>query len=882
MEQDERQTMGAGGGSSQGVEPSRYDRDYYDKGFGPIPYDRGQREWMAFFGTIADRIVAEIKPARVLDVGCAKGLLVEALRDRRVEAFGIDVSDYAIGEVREDIRPYCRVASALDSLEGPYDLIVCIEVLEHLTEEEGRRAIANLCRNTDDILFSSTPDDFTEPTHVNVRPQSYWIARFLEHGFALDPEFDAEFVAPHAMRFKRGVGPPPLDGVLGACRRLRREVRDLGRETQELRRRLQAGEERVADLTHQLLTMQQTVGWKLLKRALAVKNRLCPPDTARGRAYWAFRRAVEVLLDEGGRILLSKLRAQVGRVLRGRGFLVRVPPTGLDLNGQYRLWLEAHPVTPDLMEEAKAEIGRFTYRPLISIVTPVYNTDEPWLRRLIESVQAQLYPHWEFCLADDASTRGHVRRLLDEAAAADPRIKVRHLERNEGIVGASARALAMATGEFVGLLDHDDELSPDALYEVVKRLNREPDLDFLYSDEDKLEPDGRRVEPFFKPGWSPELLLAMNYITHFSVFRRSKLAESGGFRAGFDGSQDYDLILRFTERTDRIAHIPKVLYHWRKIPGSAASSTGAKPYAYEAARKALAEALARRGLDGTVEGDGPGRYRVRYRLRDRPLVSIVIPTRDRRLLLEQCLSSLREKTDYAPYEVIVVDNDSRAADAIAYLEEIRDRALVLRCPGPFNFSAINNLGASRAAGRHLLFLNNDTQAVRPDWLTVMVEQAEQPGIGAVGAKLLYPDRRIQHAGIVLGVRGFAAHAFKHQAGGRDTYYGFGETVRNCSAVTAACLLVPRGVFEEAGGFDERLPVAFNDVDLCLRIRQRGYRIVYTPKAELLHYESATRGGLHPQADEDLAWQRWGDLISRGDPYYNRNLTLSREDWSLHL
>ncbi|HEV8438460.1 MAG TPA: glycosyltransferase [Methylomirabilota bacterium] len=938
----------------------RYDRHYFETALGPLPYDRQHGEWLQFFATIADHIATEIKPKRVLDVGCAKGFLVEALRDRGVEAFGIDISEYALGEVRADIRPYCRLASVVDPLEDEYDLIACIEVIEHLGEEEGRRAIANICQSTGDVLFSSTPDDFTEPTHVNVRPVSWWIEQFAGQGFHPDVEFDAGFVAAHALRFRAApASVSALDAVLvqrhrllrqlaalridvegkdgaianlhgavdaqqargvrlqsdlaavqrgaealrhelaarrlelGAVRHqveardqaigeLHTEVDHLTAEAAGLHRAVEDKDKLIAGLNYHLLALQRTVGWKILERLRRVRDRLMPADSRRRDLYWRIRRPLEVLLDEGLWSFLRKTRYKIRLRWQGQEFLVKAPPqdTAPNLEVQYQLWVERHRLNPHDVASMKAAVEAFAYTPVISIVTPVYNTDEVWLRKAIESVRAQIYPHWELCLVNDGSTKPHVRAVLDEYVALEPRVWVKHLSRNHGIAGASGHGLGLATGEFVALLDHDDELPPEALFEVAKALNEEPDLDLIYTDEDKLDPDGRRVEPFFKPDWSPDLLLSMNYITHLSVFRRSLLGEIGGFRLGLDGSQDYDLLLRFTERARRIAHLPKILYHWRKAPGSAAASPAAKPFAYEAARQAIEDAVRRRGHDASVVSVLPGLYTVRYRLAVSPLVSIIIPTRDRWSLLQQCLRSIEEKTSYARYEIIVLDNDSTEPESLRGLNAIADRWRVFPFPGPFNFSALNNFGAAQARGEYFVFLNNDTQVIEPDWLSAMLEQAQRHDVGAVGARLHYPDGRIQHAGLVLGVGGIADHAFKGLPGNAFTYFALGDVARNVSAVTAACMMVPRRAFEEAKGFDERLQVALNDVDLCLRLRQLGYLIVYTPFALLYHHESGTRGRLHPPGDEELVWNQWGDLIRKGDPYYNPNLTLSRTDWSL--
>ena len=919
-----------------------YDQHYFDTALGPVPYDRRHAQWTQFFGSIADHIVADIKPRRVLDVGCAKGFLVEALRDRGVEAFGIDVSPYAIGEVRPDIKAYCRVGSAVEPFGGSYDLITCIEVLEHMTEGDGRAAIANICAAAGDLLFSSTPDDFDEPTHVNVRPQSWWIERFAEHGFQLAAEFDAGFVAAHAMRLRRGrASASPLDLLLGQRHQLLRELaslrieqdgwrqrleadRRLVEELAALRDRLQADlaqlrqqasardeliaaletardalqadvaalqhstedkDTLIAGLNYHLLAMQRTIGWKVLERLRRARDRMIPPDSRRRDIYWSVRRPTEVLLDEGVRAFFFKTRYKLRLKWRGQESLVKTPPKELSpdtLDARYQLWITRRRPGPQDVARMRSAIQGFAYVPTVSIVTPVYNTDEVWLRKCIESVRAQVYPHWELCLVNDGSTRPHVTAVLDQYAAAEPRIRVEHLTRNRGIAGASSHGLELASGDFVALLDHDDELPPEALFEVARRLNEDPQIDLIYTDEDKLEPDGRRSEPFFKPDWSPDLLLSMNYITHLSVFRQSLVREIGGFRPGLDGSQDYDLLLRFTERSNRVSHIAKVLYHWRKVPNSVASSSAAKPHAYEAGRRALADSLRRRGMDGDVEILRPGSYAVRYRLRGTPLVSIIIPTRDRWSLLQQCLRSLKEKTSYTHYEIIVLDNDSSEPETIRGLHALAGSCRVLPFPGPFNFSAINNFGAAQARGEYFVFLNNDTQVVEPDWLGGMLEHAQRPEVGAVGARLYYPDGRIQHAGLVLGIGGVADHAFRGLPGDVAHYFNLPTVVRNVSAVTAACMMVPRRVFEELNGFDERLEVALNDVDFCLRLRQRGYLIIYTPRAHLFHHESGTRGRLHPPKDEERLWDLWGDVIRRGDPYYNPNLSLSRTDWSLEV
>ncbi len=551
-----------------------------------------------------------------------------------------------------------------------------------------------------------------------------------------------------------------------------------------------------------------------------------------------------------------------------------------DLDAQYTRWRERHAPTAARLEAMRAEVGGFRYRPLLSVLTPVYETPESWLRRCIESVRNQVYPDWELCLVDDGSRKPRVGQVLAEHAAADPRIRVETLDANSGIVGASSRALAMARGEFVVLLDHDDELAPDALFEVARRIGEQPDVDLVYSDEDKIDRRGRLVEPFFKPDWCPDLLMGMNYVSHLGVYRRSLVEEVGGFRSGFEGSQDWDLVLRVAERTRRIAHVPKVLYHWRMSGSSAAASTGAKPYAYRAARKALEEALARRGRAGRVDQiPNTGIFQVRYDIRGAPLISVIVPTRDRMDLLRPCVSSILEKSTWRNFELLVIDNGSADPETLRYLERLPQPHRSVLYDKPFNWSALNNFAAREARGEYLLFLNNDTEVIEPAWMEAMLEHAQRPEVGAVGAKLLYPDRTIQHAGVLLGVGGCANHAYRFLPEDTAGYMGMALVARNYSAVTGACMMVRRAVFEEVGGFDEKLRVAYNDVDFCLRLGERGYLVVYTPLASLLHFESASRRELSPAEDEGLLRRRWGPVLS-ADPCYNPNLGVEREGFQL--
>jgi GT2 family glycosyltransferase len=463
---------------------------------------------------------------------------------------------------------------------------------------------------------------------------------------------------------------------------------------------------------------------------------------------------------------------------------------------------------------------------------------------------------------------------------------VKFLPENKGISGNSNEALSLASGEFVALLDHDDELAAFALYEVVKALNQNPETDFIYSDEDKLTARGERITPSFKPDWSPDLFLSWMYTCHLGVYRKRLIDEIGGFRPAYDGSQDHDLVLRLVEKTQRIRHLPKVLYHWRATPQSAASGIQAKPYAHVAAKKAIEDYLRRNCIEAEVlDGACAGLYRVRRRIIGSPLVSIIVPTRDQLKFLRRCIDSVLKKTSYDNYEIIVVNNQSQETETISYLEEIRKHPgiRVLEYDRPFNFSAVSNLAVSQCRGEHILLLNDDTEVVAGEWLSAMLEHSQRREVGAVGAKLFFPDGTIQHCGVIIGLGGAARHAFYRSV----DLLGRASAIGNYSAVTAACMMLRKEVFHEVGGFDENLAVLYNDVDLCLRIRNRGYLIVYTPYAVLRHHESRSRprgGEFFDRYPRDTSYfkDKWRATIDSGDPYYNPNLTLDRSDFSLRV
>ena len=533
---------------------------------------------------------------------------------------------------------------------------------------------------------------------------------------------------------------------------------------------------------------------------------------------------------------------------------------------------------------------RLTYQPLLSVLMPVYNTDERWLRRAIESVQHQLYSNWELCIADDRSTDPRVGEVLREIQSSDPRLRIHFRDVNGHISAASNSALALASGEFIVLLDHDDVLPRHALAAVVHELNRHPDADIVYSDEDRIDEAGRRYDPYFKPDWNPELFYSQNLISHLGVYRTAMVRQVGGFREGFEGSQDYEMALRVVEETQpaRIRHIPLILYHWRAIPGSAALDVHQKSYATDAARLAVEAHFMRTGVEATIEPapHAPYYQRIRYKVPEpRPHVTIIIPTKDRTELLSTCVTSIVSRSTYRQFDVLIVDNGSSEPESHAYFERVQQDPCisVLRIDGPFNFSRINNQAAARARGSLLCFLNNDTEVISPDWLEEMVSLAVRDGVGAVGAMLYYPSNTMQHAGVVLGLGGIASHPHRGERRGMPGNYGRAALTQTMSAVTAACMVLRKDTFEAVGGFDETLAVAYNDVDLCLRLGARGFRSVWTPYAELYHFESVSRGDdLHGanlprfRAESQAMRDRWQGLLD-ADPYYNPNLSLTRAD-----
>jgi O-antigen biosynthesis protein len=664
--------------------------------------------------------------------------------------------------------------------------------------------------------------------------------------------------------------------------RWNREAELLSKRLMNAERLYQAAEERrlkIEPIAQNYLAVTNSTAWKAVMLGWRLQKRLAPPGTRRARLGKLWAGAVWRMVR---RLKGDRHPSGVTPQAITSAAAVEHPTAGVaaPTHTAYALWAEKRaPSDPEL--EAQSELSRtFAYRPLISVLTPVWRTPPPRLRMAIESVRRQSYDHWELCLVVGGSVKEELSRLLEEYARSDQRICVKYLPRNLGIAGNTNEAMRLASGEFVALLDHDDELAPHALFEYVKRLNEDRTIDVFYSDEDKLDEQGRRCHPFFKPDWAPEYFRGVMYVGHLLCFRRSLVDRAGWFDSHYDGVQDFEFMLRLSELTSGIRHVPKILYHWRQSAGSIAKDDRAKPNIVDLQRAAVDAHLTRVGLPAKAEvASSHQRLRISpLPQRDPKMVSIIIPSKDAPDILEKCLATIFGRSSYANYEVVLVDNDTRDPRALAVMKRFAIRRVHL--PGIFNYSRANNLGTQYARGSYLLFLNNDTEVLARDWIEHLVYYAEQADIGAAGALLFYPDDKVQHAGVILGPSGAADHLMRGLSRGDEGYAGSLLCAREVSAVTAACLLIKRSDFEAVGGFSEHYFTHYQDVDLCLRLRRMGKRIVFTPRAELVHHESKTRKDLSDHVDYTLLLDQWQDEIDAGDPYYNPNFDPAKTDYSL--
>ena len=560
----------------------------------------------------------------------------------------------------------------------------------------------------------------------------------------------------------------------------------------------------------------------------------------------------------------------------------------------YKKWCKKHFVNAQEIRYQRAH--EFVYQPKISIVVPLYNTPYKFLDELIGSIQNQTYDNWELCLSDGSGIDSPLESILKEYEVKDARIKVAYNQRTLCISENTNCALELATGDFVAFVDHDDLLAVNALYECVSELNSNPAIEIIYTDEDKIDMSSKEhFMPHFKSDFNMDLLRSMNYISHLFFVKKEILKQVGILRKEYDGAQDYDLILRCVEQAKIIYHIPKILYHWRAHQNSTAENPGNKIYAFEAGKRAIEAHLERCGIRGVVSmGQDLGLYRVQYLIEKEPVVSILIPNKDHKEDLERCIQSLFDVSIYKSFEIIVIENGSVEESTFQYYEQLcnsHDNVKVVTwvANDGFNFSALNNFGAAYANGEYLLFLNNDTEILKKDAILEMVSHASRKEVGAVGARLYYPDGTVQHAGVIVGLGGIAGHAFKDFPRQNGGYFYRSFCIQDYSAVTAACMMMSKKLFDEIGGFDEKLKVAFNDIDLCMEIRKRDKLIVYTPYAELYHYESKSRGLENTKekvqrfnSEVEYFAKKWKNELNAGDPYYNINLTLEKHDFSLKI
>ncbi len=776
----------------------------------------------------------------------------------------------------------CRMDESLDLYED-WDFWMQASMFTDFLLAEGFSAVYRINQQSDSGVHAN--DNITENVRLTVIKK--WLPRLRDKQLKkLIATVQLQHIQKQLLE-DRGQHIKNLDGLLA----------DKDGQLQDKDGQLQDKDGQLQDKERALQQMLSSTSWKLtapirwsvhqVKRAIHL---LCilPMLLQRGGGVVAsMEKFITVVRREGYAGIKRRLRT-----------LDQVAISVMDENGQlvdsndYSEWVRRYDTLNDAARKRiRVRIGGMPHRPKISIVMPVYDPPLQFLDEAIGSVRKQLYADWELCIADDASTNEAVRDLLKRHAAEDARIRLVFRTGNGHISRASNSALELATGEFVALFDNDDLLPEHALFCVAKAILANPDAALIYSDEDKVDQSGRRYDPYFKSDWNPDLFLSQNMISHLGVYRADLVRKLGGFREGYEGSQDYDLALRCTEQLapQQIVHIPRVLYHWRSHPGSAALAWSEKGYAYPAGERALNDHFARVSVSAKAELLNFGMYRARYDVPEpAPLVSLIIPTRNRLNLIKQCVKSILDKTTYKNYEILIVDNNSDDPKTLKYFASLVNdsRIRVLRDERPFNYLALNNAAVLHARGEYLGLINNDIEVISPQWLDEMVSLAAQPGVGAVGARLWYPNDTLQHGGVITGMGGVASHSHKHLPKGQFGYFGRAQLIQTLSAVTGACLVIKKSIYQELGGLDEiNLKVAFNDIDFCLRVREAGYRNIWTPYAELYHHESATRGYENTPGkkmrfrDEVLYMQnRWGEILLN-DPAYSPNLTLDREDFS---
>ena len=803
--------------------------------------------------------------------------------------------------------PFLDIDNVPDSHKGKYDFLICSDVLEH-TNPPVSRAIQgcyDLIKDDGFVIFS-VPYVF-EGGHREFFPNLYKYEILEMDGKKILKNLtrDGNEEIFEDLIFHGGDGSVLMTRLFSESS-LMKELHQVGFTDVKIYRMYLEYGIYWPEAYSQIMALRKSssrkfadkdaesncIGQTTMRFQNSIVERVLPQDSRKRRYYELCIRGGRLLVNEGWSSFWWSFKNYI--TINVLNDFARILPQRIEemlsskrsefrRKGNARISIEDIRPTTDSLNRMREECKHFEYKPKISIILPVWNTEECWLRSAIESVINQVYDNWELCIADDASSKPKVAEILKYYQNTDKRIKVIFLKENHGTAKASNEAIALSDGEFIGLLDHDDELLPSALFEVVKLLNDKMDADLIYSDEVLLNEKGLPVYAYYRPDFSIDYLLSHCYIVHFVVIRSDIIKKLGGFRTEFPVSQDYDLFLRVLSETRKFYHIPKVLYLWRQSNSS--SGHVLMPKVMDLSKKALQDFLTREGIQGEAcKTKYFNFFRIRRKLVGYPLISIIIPIKDNVDFLRRCIESLEEKTSYRNYEVIIVDNLSEKLETREYLDLLQERYKnyhILRFEETFNYSRLNNYAARFAEGEHILFLNNDVEIISSEWLQEMIEQSQREDIGCVGAKLLYPDGSIQHVGVIVGWGGRAEHIYKGYDSKDIGYMGHFISIRNYSAVTAACMMVKKRIFDQVSGFDENLMVGFSDTDLCLRIMELGYINIYTPYAELLHYESATRGktfsGDSHESDTKYFVGRWGNLIRDGDPFYNPNLPLDSYD-----
>lgn len=869
-----------------------YDKKYFDRysfNFNVVNYSESY-EIREYFDNLAKNIVDKFNPKTVLDCGCAMGYLVSALRRLGVEAFGVDISEYAVSKVEPEIKGNCFKTSITDKLPqvlpNNFDLVVCNRVLDCMSYDDVAIALNNLSQISDNILIGDSCFAYEDNLESYVKFREYIVGLLGKNGIFRDTGSKLVFGDWCLELYCKE------NNVVEIVKKYEKDIALIKSQNQKLIRENALLNHKIVNYSEQFVFFKNLADRfnEFKKENESLKGKLFHYNDTVNSRLW---KRVNSL-----RKIYGKIREKLKFVKKGINSIFKIGfretwnkfRRRLSDFSDYSLYMKDN--MPSDGELVFQKNYSFDKKIVFSIVVPLYNTNIDFLKEMIESVINQTYSGWELCLADGSdSEHGDIEKYCNKYVEKDSRIVYKKLGENMGIAGNTNAALKMAQGDYIALLDHDDLLHPSTLYECMKVVEEKP-VDIIYTDEMVFNGSIDNVELIhFKPDFSPDTLLGHNYICHFLVYSRELQNEVGYFSDECSGSQDYDMVLRLSEKAKNIVHIPKVLYFWRSHELSVASDVSVKPYCMEAAKKAISNHLKRIGREATVTDSSIlSTYKIDYKIIGNPKISILIPNKDNIVYLDRCIKSILEKSTYSNFEIIIIENNSEESETEDYykvLENKDSRIRIVRYEGDFNYSKINNFGAKFVTGEYLLLLNNDTEIISPNWLEEMLMFVQRDDVGVVGAKLYYEDDTVQHAGVIVGIGGTAGHAHKGFFKDNGGYIHRLGIVQNLSAVTGACLMTRCDVWEKMHGLDEAFKVAFNDIDFCLRVREAGYLVVFTPYAELYHYESKSRGyedtpekKFRFSNEAKMLKERWHEIIEKGDPYYNPNFSLDSEDFQI--